>query len=265
LLGLSVPFEAAVNSTRRYQGITGSLLAGGTLLGWLIGRRYGAKAHIRCQLGLSGALIGQQSLVALALRRHDSGSRSAEPHALTVVDAFTLSRAGSAGLIGALTITGVRDRQGLAGWMAWIALIYGAIVSDWLDGPLARHFGTSDVGAIFDIEADSWLTLSSSVAANTSGGLPRYVIAPPLLRYLRLGALRSRIPYRQLVSGDPLWTRHIGMAQMMLFIASLAPFAGRATQSLVRISAPDVVLAQLGSLAFVTWSKLIDDGDRRGS
>ena len=252
-----------VNPTRRYHGITGGLLAGGTLLGWLIGRRYGAKAHIRCQLGMSGALIGQQSLVSLALRRHGSGSRSVAPHALNVVDAFTLSRGGSAALIGALAITGVRDQQGLAGWMAWVALIYGAIVSDWLDGPIARHFGTSHVGAIFDIEADSWLTLSTSVAALSWGGLPRYVIAPPLLRYLRLAALRSRIPYRQLVSGDPLWTRHLGMAQMMLFIAALAPFAGRATRGLVRISAPVVVLAQLGSLAFVTWSKLIDDGDRR--
>jgi hypothetical protein len=58
------------------------------------------------------------------------------------------------------------------------------------------------------------------------------------------------------VSGDPLWTRHIGMAQMTLFIAALAPFGGRATRRLVRIGTPPVVMSQLASLAFVSWRKL---------
>ena len=66
---------------------------------------------------------------------------------------------------------------------SWIALLYGAIVSDWLDGPIARRLGTSEVGAMFDIEADSWLTLCSSAAAVTWGGLPTYVVAPPIARF----------------------------------------------------------------------------------
>ena len=155
-----------------------------------------------------------------------------------------------------LIASGVRHRRGLAGWLGWIALIYGAIVSDWLDGPIARRLGTSEAGAMFDIEADSWLTLCSSAAAVTWGGLPAYVVAPPIVRYIRLAALRRYSPYRQLVSGDPLWTRHIGMAQMTLFIAALAPFSGRATRLLVQIGTLPVVVGQLASLVLVSWRKM---------
>jgi phosphatidylglycerophosphate synthase len=155
-----------------------------------------------------------------------------------------------------LIASGVRDRRGLAGSLGWIALLYGAIVSDWLDGPIARRLGTSDVGAMFDIEADSWLTLCSSMAALTWGGIPAYAITPPLARYLRIAALRRWVPYRQLVSGDPLWTRHIGMAQMMLFIAALAPFGGRATRGLAKVGTPLVVAGQLYVLAFTSWRKI---------
>jgi phosphatidylglycerophosphate synthase len=251
-----------MNASRRYRAITAGLLGCGFVLASLVGHRYGAKARLRCQVGTGAALLAQQSLVALALRQHDPRSQLAEPHALNLVDALTLSRAGAGAMLGGLTLAGVRDRRGLAGWLGWTALVYGAIVSDWLDGPIARHFGTSEVGAIFDIEADSWLTLCSGVAAVVLGDLPGYVVAPPLVRYARLAALRPWISYRQLVSGDPLWTRHVGMAQMMLFIAALAPFSGRATRGLVRIGTPLVVLAQLGSLGFVTASKLTSHGAR---
>src|SRR5438309_7224892 len=32
-----------------------------------------------------------------------------------------------------------RSRRGRAGWLGWTTLLYGAIVSDWLDGPIARR------------------------------------------------------------------------------------------------------------------------------
>src|SRR2546423_14518879 len=130
------------------------------------------------------------------------------------------------------------------------------MVSDWLDGPIARRLGTSEVGAMFDIGAGSWLTLWGSGAAVTWGDLPAYVVAPPVARYVRIAALRPWVPYRHLVSGDPLWTRHVGMAQMMLFIAALAPFGGRATRLLVKIATPLVVAGQLLTLAVVSWRKM---------
>jgi len=46
------------------------------------------------------------------------------------------------------------------------------------------------------------------------------------------------------------------MAQMMLFIAALAPFGGRLTSFLVRLGAPVVVISQLLTLAVVSWRKL---------
>ena len=200
------------------------------------------------------ALVGQQVLVALALRRRTE--RDGSRHRLTVVDGITLSRGATGALMIGLIASGVRHRRGFAGWLGWIGLLYGAIVSDWLDGPIARRLGTSEVGAMFDIEADSWLTLCSSAAAVTWGGLPAYVVAAPVARYVRIAALRRWVPYRQLVSGDPLWTRHIGMAQMMLFIAALAPFRGRATDFLVKIGTPLIVAGQLFTLAVVSWRKL---------
>ena len=203
---------------------------------------------------MAAALLGQQVLVALALKRRTEpdGSR----HRLSLVDGITLSRGGTGALMVGLIASGVRDRRGPAGWLGWLALLYGAIVSDWLDGPIARRLGTSEAGVMLDIEADSWLTLCSSAAAVSWGGLPAYVVAPPIARYVRIAALRRWVPYRQLVSGDPLWTRHIGMAQMMLFIAALAPFGGRATRILVKIGTPLVVAAQLYTLAVVSWRKM---------
>jgi phosphatidylglycerophosphate synthase len=203
------------------------------------------------------ALLGQQVLVALALKRNRE--RDGSRHRLTLVDWITFSRGGSGALMAGLIASGVRDRRGPAGWLGWIALLYGAIVSDWLDGPIARRLGTSEVGAMFDIEADSWLTLWSSAAAVTWGGLPAYVVAPPVARYVRIAVLRRWVPYRHLVSGDPLWTRHVGMAQMMLFIAALAPFGGRATRFLVKIATPLVVAGQLFTLAVVSWRKMIGE------
>ena len=237
----------------RYAALTAFLLSCTVPLGWIVRRPYGRRAAWRFGVGMGAALLAQQGLVGLALWRN--GSRARRRHAISLVDAFTLSRAAAAALLVGLLTSGIRDRRGRAGWLGWIALLYGAIVSDWLDGPIARRLGTSEVGAVFDIEADSWLTLSSSALAVASGGLPAPVVAPPLMRYVRLAALRPFVPYRALVSGDPLWTRHVGMAQMMLFIAALAPFGGRLTRVLVRLAAPPVVIGQLGTLAVVSWRK----------
>src|SRR5438132_11701346 len=220
-------------------------------LGTALSHRYGPAAAARFTAGMSASVIAQQSLVGLALLREGSPSGPGQRHGLRLVDAITLSRGGAAALMVGLLTSGIRDRRGRAGWLGWTALLYGAIVSDWLDGPIARRLGTSELGATLDIEADSWLTLSTSAVAVATGGLPAYVVAPPLLRYVRLAALRRIVPYRDLVSGDPLWTRHVGMAQMMLYIAALAPFVGRLSRVLVRVWAPPAVVARLVTLRVV--------------
>ena len=240
----------------RYGLVSAFLLSLTVPLSSIVNRRDGPAAARRFRAGMGAALAAQQLLVGLALRRPLEEGPATNRHRLSLVDVLTLSRGGTGAVMIGLIVAGVRRRRGTTGWLGWLALIYGAIVSDWLDGPIARRRGTSNVGAMFDIEADSWLTLCSSAAAVSWGGLPLYVIAPPLARYLRLAALRAYVPYRELVSGDPLWTRHIGMAQMMLFIAALAPFSGRATRLIVRIGTPFVVISQLASLAIVSRRKL---------
>jgi len=245
-----------VNPHARYAAITATLMSAAIPLGAALRHRYGPAAAARFTAGMSASVIAQQSLVGLALLREGSPSGPRQRHGLSLVDAITLSRGGAAALMVGLLTSGIRDRRGRVGWLGWTALLYGAIVSDWLDGPIARRLGTSELGATLDIEADSWLTLSTSAVAVAAGGLPAYVVAPPILRYVRLAALRRIVPYRDLVSGDPLWTRHVGMAQMMLYIAALAPFGGRLTRVLVRLGAPPVVVGQLVTLSLMSWRRL---------
>jgi phosphatidylglycerophosphate synthase len=250
-----------MSARARYGAVTALLLGCTVSLGSTVSRRYGPRAGLRFAAGTGTSLLAQQALVGLALLRYGPKSDVRQRHAVSLVDAITLSRGGTAAVMVGLLTSGIKDRRGRAGWLGWIALIYGAIVSDWLDGPIARRLGTSEVGAMLDIEADSWLTLSSSAVAAASGGLPAYVVAPPLLRYVRLAALQRYVPYRELVSGDPLWTRHVGMAQMTLFIAALAPFGGRWTRLLIRLGTPLVVIGQLVTLAVVSWRKIKASGE----
>jgi phosphatidylglycerophosphate synthase len=245
-----------MNPRVRYVAMTAGLLGGTVPLAIAVRHSYGPAAARRFAVGAGISVLAQQFLVGIAIRRSGARQAGRPPHALSLVDAITLSRGGTAALLVGLLTSGMRDRRGWAGWLGWVALLYGAIVSDWLDGPIARRLGTSQIGAMLDIEADSWLTLSSSGLAMASGGLPAYAMAAPLLRYVRLAALRRLVPYRELVSGDPLWTRHVGMAQMMVFIAALAPFRGPLTNFLLRAGAPLVATAQLVTLAVVSWSRL---------
>jgi CDP-diacylglycerol---glycerol-3-phosphate 3-phosphatidyltransferase len=165
---------------------------------------------------------------------------------LTAVDAMTLSRGFAAAVLVGLVASGVRHRSGLAGWIGWSSLIYGSIVCDWLDGPIARRLGmTSELGALLDLESDSWLTLAAASSATTWGGLPAYCMAAPLARYALLLAALRRIPYEQIYADEPAWARPLGIAQMALFTAAMAPFGGAGTRRAVRLAAPIVAPLQL--------------------
>src|SRR5581483_5836458 len=103
---------------------------------------------------------------------------------ISLGDPLSLARLSCGNVLVGLVASGVRDRRGPGGVLAWSLALFGATVLDWLDGPLARRTGATRHGVILDIEADSWLTLWSAVAATCWGGLPRWVMLPPLLRYL---------------------------------------------------------------------------------
>ncbi|HEV2033695.1 MAG TPA: CDP-alcohol phosphatidyltransferase family protein [Candidatus Dormibacteraeota bacterium] len=200
--------------------------------------RYGRTAGLRFALGSSVTILAQQSLVRMAASRKRAR--------FTPVDAMTLSRGLPAAVLVGLVVSGVRHRTGLAGWLGWISLLYGSIVCDWLDGPIARRLGmTSELGALLDLESDSWLTLASASSATAWGGLPAFCMAAPLARYALLMAALRRIPYDRVYADEPAWARPFGIAQMALFTAATAPFGGAGTRAVVRLATPIVAPMQL--------------------
>jgi phosphatidylglycerophosphate synthase len=81
--------------------------------------------------------------------------------------------------------------------MAWIAVIVLGMVelTDFFDGRLARHRGTTSFGAVWDMENDAFFALALSFAAWQIAGIPIVVLLIGLMRYLYLLAFR--------VEGDP--------------------------------------------------------------
>lgn len=207
----------------------------------VMARRYGNRPARRFAVGMASTLLLQQALVGALV------ARPRHRHRLTLVDLMTLSRGLAASLICGLLGSGVRDRGGVAGWAGWLGLLYGAILCDWLDGPIARRWGTSNMGAILDREADSWLTLCTAGGAVGWGELPLHAAAAPFLRYvLLLHGLRSR-DHADLHGNEPGWVRQIGIAQMLLFIAAMAPFRGSVTSRLVNLVTPIQTPIQLAA------------------
>jgi phosphatidylglycerophosphate synthase len=120
-----------------------------------------------------------------------------------------------------------------------------ATLTDWVDGPLARRFGPTRLGAVMDIEADSLLTLAMAVAAIRWGGLPLLALAPPIVRYYDLvRTLRRGVVF----TGDNIWwCRASGAAQMLLLLLAVAPNRPRLAGRGLRRAAIAVSLAQLAT------------------
>jgi phosphatidylglycerophosphate synthase len=144
---------------------------------------------------------------------------------LTPANVLTLTRVGAAALLAAAP----------ASRRAWAGLVLGSTLSDWLDGPVARRFGASRLGAVLDLEADSWLTLWAAVAAYRTGALPGWSLLPPSLRYL-LYLSRRRPPHRA------AWRHAAGTAQMVVLGGALSPWR-RLRRASVWAALPAQVLA----------------------
>ncbi|HET8629709.1 MAG TPA: CDP-alcohol phosphatidyltransferase family protein [Thermomicrobiales bacterium] len=190
----------------------------------LVGRDLGRCGAVRYLAGFAAATAAQEAFLRAVVRR--VGPARASP-----ADLLTLGRAGCAAVLAGLVAAGVRDRAGPAGRLGWLAAVAGATVTDWLDGPLARRAGATPLGAVLDIEADSWLTLWCAVAAARWGDLPGWGALPPLLRYGR--ALLDLAAGRPPARGRPGWNRATGVAQMALFLAALAPPRARPPRRVV--------------------------------
>ncbi|HZU11721.1 MAG TPA: CDP-alcohol phosphatidyltransferase family protein [Chloroflexota bacterium] len=212
------------------------------LLARRLAARYGSLAALRFLAGAVVALTVQTVLATAGMRRF--GTRP------TPVDVLTLSRSLSVAVLTGLLVSGVKDRRGDAGWIGFAAVIYGAIVTDWLDGPLARTAGASAIRETLDWESDSLLTLSTSAVSVRWGDLPPVVLLPPVLRYVTVLRAVRHGRYLAVREAKPWWDRPLGIAQMTLFAAALAPFRGPMTERAVRAVFPaHLVLQAVGWIA----------------
>jgi len=193
-----------------------------------IWRAYGLGSTLRYLAGLTTALIVQRVFLSAMIRKIG-------PEQSSLADTLTLSRAATGAVLAGLVASGIRDRNGTAGWIGWLMPLLG--VTDWLDGPLARRAGPTYLRDVLDIEADSWLTLWSAAGAIAWGKLPRWCLLPPIIHYLEplLALKQGKLPH----GGGPWWYRTIGASQMAILIVALAPIDWRQRkQILTAVSLP---------------------------
>jgi phosphatidylglycerophosphate synthase len=205
----------------------------------VIWRAYGLIKAIRYVSGLTLALTTQRAFISAMIRKIG-------PERSSLADVLTISRAATGAVLFGLVASGIRDRKGIAGWISFLMPLMGATVTDWLDGPLARHAGPTRLGGVLDIEADSWLTLWSAAGAIAWGDLPAWSILPPILRYLDpLHALM----HGELPQGGGLWwCRVTGTSQMVLFFVALTPVDFQKRKQVLTAAAFPVSSAQCVSV-----------------
>lgn len=101
-----------------------------------------------------------------------------------------------------------------------VLVVCFGVISDWVDGPLARRFGPSPYGPRLDLEADSLLTLGTAIAALRRGAPPIALLAP-VARY----AIAPMRPH--LTPDERKWDQITGVGQMLVLTLAIArtPFA----------------------------------------
>ncbi|HEY1348818.1 MAG TPA: CDP-alcohol phosphatidyltransferase family protein [Ktedonobacteraceae bacterium] len=210
--------------------------------GLTIWRVYGMRATMRYLAGLALATRAQCAFLAAMI--HKTGTKQ-----VSLADVMTLSRAATGAMLAGLVASGIRDRTGLAGKLSWSLILLEATAIDWLDGPLARLIGPSQLGGVMDIEADSWLTLWAAISAAQWADLPRWCLLPPIIRYLdpMLALNRGKLPR----GGGPWWSRLTGTSQMVLFLAALAPLQGHWRERVKRMVQMAALPVSVGQVAAI--------------
>lgn len=223
-----------------------ALVLGGTLFGVTLATA-GPERGLRLAGGMALALVCAWLWVRYLLRR-------SPPRPSLLADVLTLSRLVSGCALAGYVVSGVSREAGLISWLVWLLVIYAASISDWLDGPIARKAGDTPWGKPLDIESDSWLTFWCALAAIFVGGLPWFVLAPPLLHYafpiieLRAGNLPK--------GGKPDLSRVTGIAHMVLLIAAFAPVSPSWREPLLAIAVWPVSGGQCVTMLVLLWQRL---------
>ena len=190
------------------------------------------------------ALITFAELIVLQLAFLETMRRRIGPESPTPADLLTGSRVVcAAGILTAATGPGVHTKEQQR--RLFVLAVLAATVTDWCDGPLARRFGPTRLGAVLDIEADSLLTLALAAAAVQWGGLSRLVLIPPIVRY---SDLVRTVRNGAIFTGDAIWwCRASGGAQMLCLLLALAPGRQQSSRSRLRRVVIAVSLAQLAT------------------
>ncbi|HEU5430068.1 MAG TPA: CDP-alcohol phosphatidyltransferase family protein, partial [Thermomicrobiales bacterium] len=194
----------------------------------------GKRASVRAMIVFAVCATVQRVGIAALRRRTASPPGAADP--------MTLSRAASGTLLLSLAAAGTR-RTDPAARLGFVAASLGATAADWLDGPIARRRCATVAGAVLDIEADSWLTLTTAIAAVRWGGLAPWTLLPPALRYLDPIAARRQGGW--FIGGGSWWSRATGAAQMALLLAAIAPIDRPRLTRLLRRVGLAIAAAQL--------------------
>lgn len=214
-------------------------------ISFIIWRAYGLKRMVGYLIGFTLSTAAQRAFLSIMMRKNG------QEH-VSLADVLSLSRAGIGAVLAGLVTSGIRDREGSAGWIGWLILLLG--VTDWLDGSLARRIGPTRLGEMLDIEADSWFTLWSAAGAVVWGKLPAYCLLPPIIRYLDpLISLRNGHLSQ---GGGPWWSRLAGACQTGLFFTALAPFGGRWRNQILSATALPVSIGQCVSLLLLLARKV---------
>lgn len=128
---------------------------------------------------------------------------------------------GASYLLGRL-VAGLTTPSGLA-----LAIFLGGIITDILDGQIARWTGTQTrLGQIADAEADFCLYLALTIILLQNGVLALWVGCVMLLRFLLplTAAVLSYIALAEPVRfGSTWWGKYAGVAQCCYFLVLLAP------------------------------------------
>ncbi len=198
---------------------------GALAIGTLVATLFFEGVHITLQLlpGFVFCVAWQQSDLFWHLGLNRSTQTGEILPEVGVANTFTLLRGLSASYLLGRLIGGLATPS----WLALLVFLCGGVVTDILDGQVARATKTqSKLGQIADGEADFCLYLAITLILIQNGTLPVWPGIAMLLRFAipLLTALGSYFLFAHPVRfGSTVWGKYAGLSQCLYFLVVLAP------------------------------------------
>lgn len=147
-----------------------------------------------------------------------------------------------AGLLGAVGWVAVQQRLGMGVWI----LLLVVVLSDLLDGYVARRTGPTEAGALLDMETDQFTTLVLALFGVGFGGSGPWLLLLPGLKYAYVLGLRwsGRANHEAKPRGNNQRGRVICATVLGVLLATCAPWPPQALKD----------VAAAGALLLLTFS-----------